>query len=107
MKKIGSGLEKNRIRDKHPGSATPALRRQKFCKIFLFQPFGEDDPDQNELSESEPGVSQNVSDPATITGWTRLGLHCAVLRIRAFLTLGSGMGKKIRIRNRDEQPESY
>jgi hypothetical protein len=42
MKKFGSGIEKNRIRD-------------KLFEIFLFQLFGEDDPDQN--------VSPDTEDP--------------------------------------------
>jgi hypothetical protein len=42
MKKFRSGIEVNRIRD-------------KFFSIFLFQLFGEDDPDQN--------VSPDTEDP--------------------------------------------
>jgi hypothetical protein len=51
----GPKMKKIRIRNIHPGSATPALRRYNFLKIFLFQLFGEDDPDQN--------VSPDTEDP--------------------------------------------
>jgi hypothetical protein len=34
-KKFGSGMEKSRIRDKHPGSATLIVIVQTFLLIFL------------------------------------------------------------------------
>jgi hypothetical protein len=95
-----SGLNpRSRIRTK--------ILRFRFCTIFIFISFGSG-PSRAEQGEANAGgATQDIHSRGEAQGIRLLLISVADPGSGAFLIPGSGMGKKIRIRIRDEKPGTY